>query len=119
MKAEAGREEPKKGGGVTSAPSFLCSTSLGVPFFFPDKEVTLGSSFYNWREGYRRMKRQDSSLVPESSSLSTLFLLLPAATGRTETYGTQSHQTDGEKSEKSGLWRPGWNLALASLRPQP
>lgn len=66
------------------------------------------------------MKRQDSSLVPESSSLSTLFLLLPAATGRrTETYGAQSHQRDGEKAEKSGLWRPGWNLALASLRPQP
>lgn len=46
------------------------------------------------------MKRQDSSLAPESSSLSTLFLLLPAATGRrTETYGTQSHQREEEKAE--------------------
>ncbi|VCW78671.1 unnamed protein product [Gulo gulo] len=41
---------------------------------------------------------------------------LQKATGRrTETYGTQSHQRDGEKAENSGLWRPGWNLALASL----
>lgn len=52
--------------GVTSAPSFLC-TSYRAPPLLPDKEVTLGSSFYNWREGYRIMTRQDSPLAPEAS----------------------------------------------------
>lgn len=91
MKVESGKKKAKNGGYLYS---FLCTLFplhfLEGPPFLPGKEVTLGSSFCNWREGYRIMKRQDSRLVQKLLVCPLCSTLSTAARTKTETMKPRS-----------------------------
>ena len=63
--------------------------SEGLPLL-PDKEVPLGSSFYNWREGHRIMRGRTLSWLQKLLVYSPCSSLPTAAGCKTETMGPRA-----------------------------
>lgn len=90
---EAGRAKAKEGDRLC----FLLPLhfSEGLPLL-PDKEVHLGSSFYNWREGYSIMRGRTLSWLQK-----LLFTRVPLSANscweKDRDYGTQSYQREQER----------------------